>query len=306
MRDRLLDFELALDGRSNEEVVEYPWGRAFLSPTLPLAWDANWALIERAGMTAAEVIAAAEESLAGYGHRAIAIRDEAEGARLAPLIAAIHGWEEEQNLYMLWHGGGNLEPGAEALETPLSGCEGLRRELIRGEFSPDLDKLEKTADQLLGMGRRTSSAGGDRWFVAPPEQPASACCLLSGEGIGQVEDVGTLSSTRGQGLAQAVITSRAGRLPQGRPRAHLHRRRRRRLATAAVREAGLRALRRDSRPAKRPDSGDKRLRPSFVRGYKGAIGPPLLGSAMLFSRDQDFNQIALGDGARRVGENPNR
>jgi ribosomal protein S18 acetylase RimI-like enzyme len=55
------------------------------------------------------------------------------------------------------------------------------------------------------MGRRTSAAGGDRWFVAPPERPASACCLLSGDGIGQVEDVGTLSSARGQGLAQAVI-----------------------------------------------------------------------------------------------------
>ena len=54
MRDRLLDFELALDERSNEEVVEYDWGRAFLSPTLPLAWDANWVLIERAGMTAAD------------------------------------------------------------------------------------------------------------------------------------------------------------------------------------------------------------------------------------------------------------
>jgi GNAT superfamily N-acetyltransferase len=206
MRDRLLEFELALDQRANEEVVKYGWGRAFLSPTLPLAWDANWALIERAGLTATEVIAAGDESLAACEHRAIAISDEAEGARLAPEIAAIPGWESEENLYMLWRSGdGNLEPGAEVLETPLSGCEELRRELIRGEFPPDLDKPEETADQLLEMGRRTGSAGGDRWFVAPPAQPASACCLLSGEGIGQVEDVGTLSSARGQGMAQAVI-----------------------------------------------------------------------------------------------------
>jgi GNAT superfamily N-acetyltransferase len=205
MRDRLLEFELALDERANEEVVEYDWGRAFLSPTLPLAWDANWALIERAGMTAAEVLAAGDESLAACEHRAIAIKDEAEGARLVPEIVAIPGWEAEENLYMLWRGGGDLEPNGDVLEMPLSGCEGLRRELIRGEFSPDLDKLEETADQLLEMGRRTGAAGGDRWFVAPPEQPASACCLLSGERIGQVEDVGTLSSGRGQGLAQAVI-----------------------------------------------------------------------------------------------------
>lgn len=205
MRDRLLEFELALDHRANEQVVEYEWGRAFLSPGLPLAWDANWALIERPGMTAMEVIAAADESLADYAHRALAIKDETEGERLSRELAALPGWEAERNLYMLLRGEGDAGPGGDVLETPLSGCEGLRRELIRGEFPADLEDLEETADQLLEMGRRTGEAGGDRWFVAPPEQPASACCLLSGGEIGQVEDVGTLASARGQGLAQAVI-----------------------------------------------------------------------------------------------------
>jgi GNAT superfamily N-acetyltransferase len=203
MRDELLEFELELDRESNDEVVEYPWGRAFLSPALPLAWDANWALIERAGMSAAEVVAAAEESLSGYAHRAVAIRDEAEGERLAREIAAIPGWEAERNLYMLLRKPGEA-PG-EALETPLAGCEDLRRELIRGEFPADTENLEETADQLLEMGRRTSGAGGDRWFVAPPEEPAAACCLLSAGEIGQVEDVGTLAAARGRGLAKAVI-----------------------------------------------------------------------------------------------------
>jgi len=204
MRDRLLDFELSLDRQANEEVVEYGWGQAFLSPTLPLAWDANWAFVEQAGLTATEIVAAADESLEGYAHRAVAIRDEAEGARVAPQIAALPGWEVEENLYMLWRGE-VADASAAATETPLDGCEGLRRELIRGEFPVDLPEREETTDQLLEMNRRFGSAGGDRWFVAPPEQPASACCLLSGEGIGQVEDVGTLSSARGKGLAQAVI-----------------------------------------------------------------------------------------------------
>jgi GNAT superfamily N-acetyltransferase len=205
MRDQLLEFELALDRKANEEVVEHPWGTAFLSPALPLAWDANWALIERVDMSAAEVVAAADEALAGCAHRALAIRDEAEGERLAPEIEAIPAWEVERNLYMLWREESWLETEGEARETPLSGCEGLRRELIRGEFPADLDDLEETADQLLEMGRRTGEAGGDRWFVAPPADPASACCLLSGGEIGQVEDVGTLAPARGRGLAQAVI-----------------------------------------------------------------------------------------------------
>jgi len=205
MRDRLLDFELALDRRSNEEVVDYEWGMAFLSPALPQAWDANWALIERAGMTAAEIVAAAEESLGAYEHRAVAIRDEAEGERLAPEIETLPGWEVERNLYMVLRDGGEPEAGDDVLETPLAGCEDLRRELIRGEFPADTDNLEETVDQLLEMGRRTGEAGGDRWFVAPAASPAAACCLLSAGDVGQVEDVGTLVAARGRGLAQAVI-----------------------------------------------------------------------------------------------------
>ena len=218
MREELLEFELALDRRANEEIIEYAWGRAYLSPTLPLAWDANWALIERPGMTAAEVVAAADESLARFAHRAAAIRDEAEGERLSREIAAIPGWEAEENLYMLLREG-SAASGDDALETPLSGCEDLRRELIRGEFPADLENLEETTDQLLEMGRRTGEAGGDRWFVAPPEQPAAACCLLSAGEIGQVEDVGTLASARGQGLAQAVIR---GAIAASREAGHRH------------------------------------------------------------------------------------
>jgi ribosomal protein S18 acetylase RimI-like enzyme len=204
MRDRLLEFELALDRRANEEVVEYGWGTAFLSPALPLAWDANWVLIERSGMSAGEVVAAADESLSAYAHRAVAIREEAEGERLAPEIEAIPGWEVERNLYMLLRDPAIGESG-DAVETPLSGCEELRRELIRGEFPADTEDLEETVDQLLEMGRRTGEAGGDRWFVAPPAEPAAACCLFSDGEIGQVEDVGTLVSARGRGLARAVI-----------------------------------------------------------------------------------------------------
>ncbi|HEX5989212.1 MAG TPA: GNAT family N-acetyltransferase [Solirubrobacterales bacterium] len=206
MRDRLLDFELAIDRRANEEVVEYRWGRAFLSPSLPLAWDANWALIERAGMTAAEVAAAADESLVGLEHRAVAIRDEAEGARLAGEMTALPGWEAEQNLFMAWREA-EIVPDPDVREVPLSDCEDLRRELIRGEFPPEMPDLDETAEQLLEMNRRTCAAAGDRWFIAPAQEPAAACCLLSEPGIGQVEDVGTLSSARGRGYAKAVISA---------------------------------------------------------------------------------------------------
>jgi ribosomal protein S18 acetylase RimI-like enzyme len=204
MRDRLLEFELELDVATSEKVVDYDWGRAFLSPALPLVWDANWLLIEQPEMTVGEVIAAGEESLAAFGHRTIAVRDEAEGARLGREIAGAPDWNVETTLYMTWQEESGREAGAEVREVSLEDCEDLRRELIRLEFPPEMANVEETTEQLLEMNRRYASAAGDRWFVAPPQQPAAACCLFAGGGIGQIEDVGTLPSARGRGLAQAV------------------------------------------------------------------------------------------------------
>lgn len=205
MRDELLEFELALDLEVSDEVVAYDWGRAFLCPTLPLVWDLNWTLIERKGMTAEEVIAAADEALAGFGHRTVAIRSEAEGARLAREFEGVPDWEVEATIYMIWRGETGRRARSEVRETALTGCEDLRRELIVAGLPPESEKAEETAEQLLEMDRRFSAAAAGRWFVAPAGDPASACCLFSGNGIGQVEEVITLPTARGRGLAQAAI-----------------------------------------------------------------------------------------------------
>jgi GNAT superfamily N-acetyltransferase len=205
MRDQLLEFELELDVATSEKVVDHEWGRAFLSPGLPLVWDANWILIEQPGMTGEEVIAAADASLAAYGHRAVAIRDEAEGARLAEEIGAASGWEVETTLYMAWQQESGRNPGHPVRETLLADRESLRHELIRSEFPPGTADVEETTEQLLEMNRRYGVAAGDRWFSTPLEQPASICCLLSRGEIGQIENVGTLVSARGHGYAQAVV-----------------------------------------------------------------------------------------------------
>lgn len=209
MRDELLDFELELDLRISEEVREYGWGRAFLCPSLPLVWDLNWVLIERPGLTAAEVIAAADEALAPFDHRAVAIRDEDDEARLTREFEAVPDWEVETNIYMVWRGAPSSPPAVEAQEVPFADCADLRRELIRDELPADVTEPEETAEQLLEMNRRFGAASGDRWFVAPSQDPASACCLLSDGGIGQVEEVGTLKAARGRGLAQAVVLAAA-------------------------------------------------------------------------------------------------
>lgn len=209
MRDDLLEFELGLDLEVSDEVVARDWGRAFLCPTLPLVWDLNWVLIERAGMTASEVIAAADDALGSFEHRTVAIRDEAEGVRLAREFEEVPDWEVESTIYMVWRGESSGSPEREARETRFADCEDLRWELIRSGLPPESTEPEKTTEQLLEMDRRFSAAAGGRWFVAPADDPASACCLFSGDGIGQVEEVVTHPGARGNGLAQATIRAAA-------------------------------------------------------------------------------------------------
>jgi GNAT superfamily N-acetyltransferase len=205
VRDELLEFELALDLEVSDEIVAYDWGRAFLCPSLPLVWDLNWILIEREGMGVEEVIVAADEALADFQHRTVAIRSEADGARLAKEFEGVPGWEVENTVYMAWRGETGREAKSEVREARLADCEDLRRELIRSRLPDEVTEPEATAEQLLEMDRRFSAAAAGRWFLAPSQEPASACCLFSQSGIGQVEAVVTLPSAGGRGLAQAAV-----------------------------------------------------------------------------------------------------
>lgn len=205
---RLLDFELDLARRSCDEVVEAGWGAAFLSPSLPQVWDASWLAVEETGLTSEELIALGDRVLgeAGLEHRTILLCDEAEGVRIGAEFEGLPGWEVERVLYMTWRGDSGREPAATASELPLAAALPLRRELVRESMPAGIERLEQTVDQLLERNRRLGEVGGDRWFLAPAGgEPASACCLLAGEGIAQIEDVGTLERAREQGLAQTVV-----------------------------------------------------------------------------------------------------
>jgi GNAT superfamily N-acetyltransferase len=226
-RDGLLAFELALDEQVCDEVRRESWGRAFLTPSAPLIWDANWVGIERVGMSVGEVFAIADEVLggAGFAHRTICLLDEADGRRLGEAVEAESarwpGWEVERTRYMLWRGGPVYPPPASSQkpadsadkceldlvrEVGLDEIEGLRARLIGESMPRGVDEFDATVDQLLELERRYGVVAGDRWFVAPAAgEPLAACRLLRGEGFAQVEDVATLESARGRGYAKAIV-----------------------------------------------------------------------------------------------------
>ncbi|HVV91169.1 MAG TPA: GNAT family N-acetyltransferase [Solirubrobacterales bacterium] len=236
-RDALPAFELALDEQVCDAVHRESWGRLLLTPSLPLIWDANRVDIEEVGMGLDQVVAIADDALGGegLGHRTICVPDEADGKRLGADLEAEAArwprWEVERTRYMLWRGKVDA-PAANHADPPpvsshLSGtirdnCEltldrgvrevglaeiaDLRRALIAESTPRGVDDFEATVEQLLELDRRYGVAAGDRWFVAPAEgEPMSACRLLRGGAIAQVEEVGTLAPARERGYAKATV-----------------------------------------------------------------------------------------------------
>ena len=211
-RDALLAFELALDEEVCDEVHRESWGRLFLAPSAPLIWDANWVGIEQVGLSIAQVVAIADDALGGegLGHRTIALLDEADGRRLGEEIEAAAArwprWEVERTRYMLWRGG-DAEIVGPTREVRLEEIEALRKAII-GESMPPDGGGQAAVDQLFENDRRYGVAAGDRWFVAPADdEPKSACRLLRKDGIGQVEEVGTLAPARERGYAKAIVAA---------------------------------------------------------------------------------------------------
>jgi ribosomal protein S18 acetylase RimI-like enzyme len=211
-RDALLAFEVALDAEVCDEVHQESWGRLFLTASTPLIWDANWVAIEETGLSLEQVVAIADDALGGegLGHRTIALIDEADGRRLGEELEAATArwprWEVERTRYMLWRGG-EARPTTAAREVRLEEIEALRKAIIEESMPPD-GGGQAAVDQLFEHDRRYGLAAGDRWFVAPAEgEPMSACCLLRKDGIGQVEEVGTLASARERGYAKTTVTA---------------------------------------------------------------------------------------------------
>jgi GNAT superfamily N-acetyltransferase len=210
-RDALLAFELALDEKVYDEVRAESWGRLFLTPSLPLIWDASWAGIEQTGLSVDEVVAIADAALAGAGlaHRTVCVLDEADGRRLGEAVEAEParwpGWEVERTRYMVWRGD---DPGTVegVREVGLEEIAELRGRLIGESMPKGIDQFEATVDQLLALEGRYGEAGGDRWFVAPAaSEPLAACRLFRQGRIGQVEDVATREDARERGFAKAIV-----------------------------------------------------------------------------------------------------
>ncbi len=208
LMQRCHKFVTEIEIRAAEQVEDRGDGlSAVLSPSIPLVWDANHILVEEPGSSASEIAAVADEVLGGLGmkHRYVAARDPAVADELEPGFAEL-GWKVDRTLNMVLR----REPDRPAT-VAVEQVDVETAWPTRAGFA-ERDPLAnpETDRQLLERARRVAAVCRDRWFATRlGGGVTSACRLMQHDGVGQVEDVVTLSPIRNRGHARAIILAAA-------------------------------------------------------------------------------------------------
>jgi ribosomal protein S18 acetylase RimI-like enzyme len=189
-----------------DEVVKTVHGTALVTPTLPLVWQVNAIRAEDLKATAKQLAAEADEVQAAFGHRKCVVHDEELGARLAPGFEQL-GWNVFRVLIMLRRREPERPPepppgGEVSREVGAATLAAFRREQPFGW-------QEQAVRQLAEMDARYDRVLAARDFASPPDDPGCACRLYMHDGLGQVDEVGTLMSRRRRGHARAAVAAAA-------------------------------------------------------------------------------------------------
>ena len=181
-------------------------GTALITPSLPLVWQLNVLRAEDPEADAAALAAEAERLFGTLAHRKVLVYDEERGAALAPGFRAL-GWNAFRLLLMVraWPPERPSPPGAGGEISRASGARAIhafRREQPFGW-------QDEAVRQLAEMDERYGRALGALDFASPPDDPACACRLYMHDGLGQVDEVGTLTARRRRGHARAAVAAAA-------------------------------------------------------------------------------------------------
>ena len=178
-------------------------GTALLTPSLPSVWQLNALRVEDPDVTLEELVDEAEELQGRLGHRQLFVPDTELGARLAPELARL-GW----NVSGSPGDAQRREPGPSRAPPawaprwtgkPARACSPSSARAVAG-------RRRRDDPPARGDGRSLHRASSGRATSArPPEGPYSCCRLLTGDGIGQIDQVCTLGAHRNRGHARAAV-----------------------------------------------------------------------------------------------------
>jgi GNAT superfamily N-acetyltransferase len=189
-----------------DAVVPTRHGTAMITPSLPLVWQVNAIRVDDPGAEAEELMAEADEVQAGFGHRKVVTHDEQLGSRLSGAFAEA-GWNVFRVLVMLRRRAPDRAPlpgaaGEVSRELGAATLAAFRREQPFGW-------QEEAVRQLAEMDARFDRVVETRDFASPPADPACSCRLYVHDGLGQVDEVGTVESRRRRGHARAAVAAAA-------------------------------------------------------------------------------------------------
>ncbi len=200
--ERILSFLDRSEEAVSDEVRPVRCGTALLTPSLPSVWQMNAVRVEDADVTVEALVEEAEEVMGDLGHRQLFVPDTEAGERLAPELARL-GWNVTRLILMVRR----RDP--DRVARPGHGVEVDRRAgadlLAAFRTEQSLGGGGETVRQLEEMDERYTKEFEGRDFGSPPEGPYSCCRLLSGDGVGQIDQVCTLGAHRNRGHARAAV-----------------------------------------------------------------------------------------------------
>jgi ribosomal protein S18 acetylase RimI-like enzyme len=171
----------------------------------PLLWDANFLYVGSPGdATAADLAAATTEGLRDVGGSlgGVVIAAEADGPPLRDAFADI-GWRAGPLVLMVHRDADRLGAGDGVRRVSDEEAAPPRRAVILAEGWGS----GAVADQVLARAALVAAAtGGVSYGAEGDDGVASTCVVLGGDGLAQVDDVGTAPPARRRGLAGAVVS----------------------------------------------------------------------------------------------------
>ena len=172
-----------------------PWehGSVLRTPSAPDYWDVNAVRVESAGLSAAQLEAAADTLLADCSHRKLEVEDEATGEAARASFAA-KGWTADRHAMMRRVGG--ARPHDDVEEVPLAATRELDIEWVS-----DYDNIESVlrfAEQREPILERR----GMRAFAIPD---VGFTLLAVGEGAVEIDALYVTPTARGQGVGTRLL-----------------------------------------------------------------------------------------------------
>ncbi|MGW2156490.1 GNAT family N-acetyltransferase [Nonomuraea sp. NPDC001699] len=201
---RALGFVHDFARRKAPVVTPVPGGFAVLDERYPMSHDDN-RLIVWSGAPG-PVLAAADERLAGLGHRLVCVDDDRLGQEFRPAFGAA-GYQHETNVVMAFHGPRPAAPAAATERLDLAELVPVLRE----EWHESLPQAEEGVVEGLAARAAARPAGADlvefHAVRAPDGQVAARADLYVHEGVAQIENVYTGERHRGRGFARTLLTA---------------------------------------------------------------------------------------------------